>query len=166
MKRRVIAVDPSGNYKEGKGVTGYAVYDCDENKIIHTLQVEAKKWDNRQSYWLNCSSALRYLMDAYETNTVVLEDYRLYGHKAKSQTNSELETPRLLGFLEMVLWARGVQPHYQMAAAVKKRWSDEILEEEELLTEELKTYSNRHCRDAIRHAVHYGTFNMGSDDND
>ena len=30
----VLALDPSGNFHEGKGTTGYCLLDANENKII------------------------------------------------------------------------------------------------------------------------------------
>jgi hypothetical protein len=55
----------------------------------------------------------------------------------------------------------------QLATEVKKRWTDEILYFKKYIIKVGKTYclpqnvkakAHKHCRDSIRHAVHYATF--------
>lgn len=95
---------------------------------------------------------------------IVIEGYKLYNHKgmsAKTQANSDLETPQLLGFLKMVCYRMNIPYTIQYASDVKTRWSEEVLVRLGILEKKgTKHYFNgkstvTHHRDALKHALHY-----------
>jgi hypothetical protein len=154
---RIIGVDPSGAYNEGKGTTGICVLD--EGKPIQFLDVAAQDYGTRLDYW---NGVLHSIGELLEPGDVIsMEDYVLYSSSAKAQINSEMETSKLIGAIELWAHNEGITLYKRNASQVKKRWSNEILEFKKLIkltngrvfTLE-GTPINRHCLDALRHAVH------------
>lgn len=162
MTRYILALDPSGNYNEGKGTTGWCLYDTHTNKIIKYGVIKATKFNRMEDYW----KAHLTLMDdlAGYGYTLVVEDYMLYANRATDQINSRFETPKLIGVIQYECYSRGIRIEFQTASAVKLRWSNNILVHKNLIQERkgrywiLETKLSEHCLDAIRHAVHYATF--------
>lgn len=163
MKSRyILALDPSGNYNEGKGTTGWCLYDSETKRIAKFGVIKATKYESMLAYW---EAHLKLIDDltGYDL-TVVIEDYLLYSNRADSQISSRFETPKLIGMLQYELWIRGIKVVFQTAALVKNRWSDKILVYKELVEYRNNSYYisgiklSDHSRDAIRHAVHYATF--------
>ena len=141
----IFALDPSGNWNEGKGTTGWVLMDCKE-RLLERGYITAKQYE--------CPGEL----------IVVMEDYVLYRERSREQTNSRMETCRLLGLLQWYCWKLKQPYTIQMASAVKHRWSDELLIREHIVYKNNKdivhTESNLslgliHTRDAFRHALHY-----------
>ena len=163
----VIAIDPSGNFLEGKGCTGFAVFDKKLKKLLYVKEIKAKNFDTAYDYW---KAHLRFLYAEYSkynvspngpnTITIVTEDYLLYPHKIGKQLFSRCETPKLIGILEYWCHTQGIPIVFQTASAVKNRWSDEILIHKNIITRAGKLHYfngksvNNHCRDAIRHGIH------------
>lgn len=173
----VIAIDPSGNFTEGQGHTGIAIFNKDTKAVQYVTEIKAEHYCNRCDYWQAILKFLQLQLVRYHINdkglhtlTVVVEDYLLYADKLEAQTYSKCETPRLLGILEYWCYSRNIPIVFQTAALVKKRWSNEILLHKGILTKENKCYRfdgepiSEHCRDAIRHGMHYITF-KGAEDN-
>lgn len=184
--RFVVGIDPSGNYKEGNGTTGIAVFDKEANKVIALREVCNHDYTSWEAAFSNTENKIWDLLEFHmpeESNrfntAFVIEDYLLYGSKANSQINSYLETPRLIGYLGVSLWEYGMPVAYQKAVDVKKRWSDEILEHHKYIVRTGNNKTYEHCHgtspfsveldgemvqlkshhlDAIRHAVHYAHF--------
>jgi len=160
--RFVLAFDPSGNYNEGKGTTGWCLYDTETCKIAKFGAIKAYKYESLMDYW-NAHIKLIDDLSGYAM-TVVIEDYLLYSNRADSQINSRLETPKLIGMLQYELYMRGIDVVFQNAALVKTRWADYILEHKGLIQKQNDGYYigliklSDHSRDAIRHALHYATF--------
>lgn len=163
MKSRyILALDPSGNYNEGKGTTGWCLYDSETKRIAKFGVIKATKYESMLAYW---EAHLKLIDDltGYDL-TVVIEDYLLYSNRADSQISSRFETPKLIGMLQYELWIRGIKVVFQTAALVKNRWNDKILVYKELVEYRNNAYYisgiklSDHSRDAIRHAVHYATF--------
>lgn len=162
MNRYILALDPSGNFNEGKGTTGWCLFDTETNKVAKFGAISSKDFDTKCQYWeahiLLIDSLLGYHPE------IVCEDYLLYSTRADSQINSRLETPRLIGVLEYECFMRGINIHFQTAAQVKVRWSEAILEHKGYIKKKgLKYYLNDivtldHTRDALKHALHYATF--------
>lgn len=160
----ILAFDPSGNFHEGKGTTGWVLMDYKENLIVRGY-VSAEKYACAEEYWDSILGFIRLNHDKYRNNLiVVIEDYILYREESKGQTNSKMETSRLIGAMQYLCW-RLKQPYsMQLASQVKHRWSDELLLRERILYKEGKNLKHTqsgmslglsHTRDAFRHAQHY-----------
>ena len=169
-KRYVIGIDPSGNFNEGKGTTGFAVYDRIHNCICGTSYVSAKDYKQQVAYWNAVLREIDRLSEEYDnTHILAVEDYLLYGSKAKSQINSKLETPQLIGAIKVM--CQEYDLYFRSASAAKTRWTDKILLDKNYLqySRAIGYYYIRdgeahqvivHCRDAIRHAIHCGKFEV------
>ena len=98
---KIVALDISGNFKEGKGTTGIAELIDGEVRCISSLS--AKHHSSPEEYW---HEVIRDTIFR-QPNVVVIEGYMLYNHKgmnASTQANSDLETPQLLGALKHYLY--------------------------------------------------------------
>lgn len=157
---RVLCLDPSGNYKEGEGTTGWALFV--DGKLIEFGRVEAKHHPSQESYW----AAISGLMSKFVLDTVVCESYRLFEHKAKQQSWSELETPQLIGHLRMACWYRNIKLVFQDPND-KVRVADEQLVKMGVLEKKGNKYyclgrpTVIHERDAIRHGIFYHRYGKG-----
>lgn len=164
----VVGIDPSGNFNEGKGTTGLCVLAGSSTKILQTADIKASDYPTRVAYWRAHKIYLEEIIDRYHPKEVIvsIEDFVLYAHKSGAQANSSIETLRLLGYLEMVCADLGLSYNTRIASAVKKRWSNEILEHKGIIeakgpvwvTKHSKLRLNRHILDSVRHAVHYDVF--------
>lgn len=145
---KFIAVDPSGNFKEGKGTTGWAVFEDGELKEFG--EVKASNYSTQLDYWNDIIGILT------KYSTVVCESYRLQPSKSMAQSWSALETPQLIGVIRYtnknVIFQDPV---------IKKRFTDEILVSKGIVEKENKLYkvhgriTNDHMRDAIRHGLYH-----------
>ena len=160
----ILALDPSGNFHEGKGTTGWCLFNSSENRILTTDIIEAKSYESMQEYW---NAHLKLIKEfKYHYPIVVVEDYLLYGSKAQNQVNSKMETPKLIGVLQHYLWEHLIPHAMQPASEVKTRWADTILAHKGYFDKKGQRYImpktqqpiNKHVKDSIRHAVHYHTF--------
>jgi hypothetical protein len=154
MKRIVLSLDPSGNFIDGKGHTGLVlaeVYDDFSFTVIHKETIRADKFDTRMEYW-------RAHMDALdpELDLVIIEDFMLYPHI--SQGFSYMETPRLLGVLEVQADLFDIPVVFQRAANIAA-WSNEVLIGRGFLEKRKGRYwhdkkiYNDHERSALKHLV-------------
>jgi len=162
MNRYILGIDPSGNYKEGKGTTGWVLLDSETNKLVSFGYISAKDYKNTYDYW-DAHVSLIDEMAGYQPS-VVIEDYRLYQNRAMNQVNSLMETPRLIGVLTYACYKRGYWVTLQTAVSVKTRWSDTLLVKKGYMKEKNKRFYihnlcvSDHIRDALRHAVHLSVF--------
>lgn len=171
--RYVIGVDPSGNFIEGKGTTGIAVYDIKDDKIIHVDYVSAKFSSTQVEYWESVVDKLEGLLYKYgvKKSALAVEDYLLYANTAKAQINSTFETPQLIGVIKF--YFKNICPVlFRNANIAKTRWTDDILIRKKyiLIDKKLGYYilcDNgkmsqviEHSRDAIRHALYCGKFEI------
>ena len=151
---RYISFDPSGNFKEGKGQTGWVIIK--DSQIENFGQLRAKDYKSRMEYW----KAHTDLIIEKEIDYIVTEDFRLYKNKAHSQTNSEMETSKLLGYLEMYAYNNKLTIKKQMASQAKSRFKDKILIHKGYIIKDNngRTYINgvnvsNHIVDALRHGL-------------
>jgi len=157
-----LCLDPSGNYNEGKGTTGWVLMDLETKKVIKFGVLKAAAASSQMDYWDKHIELIEGL-SAYKP-VVVAEDYLLYADKAEAQINSRLETPQLLGIIQYECWKRNIDIHMQPAVRVKTRWSEKILVHKGYLTVRGRKYllNNHtvvgHIRDALKHGIHYATF--------
>lgn len=163
--KTILALDPSGSFCEGKGTTGWCLCDGDTRTPVEVGYLSATDYDCMESYW----EAHVELIEKYqgEDTIIVIEDYLLYASKAQEQVNSRMETPKLIGVLQHQCWTMEQDYIMQLAAEVKNRWTDEILAHKGFIVKKGKGFAlstdptkpiNRHCKDAIRHAVHFAYF--------
>lgn len=163
-----IGIDPSGAFKEGKGTTGWCVLDNKRNVIIQIGTIAAKHYDTYHAYWDAHVQLLSSLVEQYGSSIAVsMEDYILYRSHAMAQVNSQLETVQLIGILKQHCYNNTIDYFIRPASAVKTRWADNILVYKNIITKLNKHYIIPtdptkvlcdHERDAIRHAVHFNTF--------
>ena len=160
----ILALDPSGNFTEGKGTTGWVLLSANE-QLLAKGHISAKKYNCAEEYWDEHIALIKYYHNKYEQQLiVVIEDYILYKNRSKNQTNSKIETCRLLGVLQHYCWRIKQDYSMQLAATVKTRWSDDILLHEGILYKRKSDLIHKksglflsleHTRDAFRHAIHY-----------
>lgn len=168
----ILAFDPSGCFREGNGTTGWCVFNCRENKVTMCGSISAKKYACAEVYWDQHLNLIETYRERYKDNmVVVMEDYLLYESKASSQINSRMETCKLIGVLQHYCWWKHIDFGMQLAATVKKRWSNEILCYKKYIKIKGRGYAlpdgtiiNRHTLDSIRHAIHFATFKNGGID--
>lgn len=163
----ILALDPSGSYNEGKGTTGWCVLECAKNEITLADSFTARSYKYMETYWQAHLDLIKKYHDRYGKKLViVIEDYMLYKTRASSQINSRMETCKVIGIMQHYCYMHRIPYEMQLAATVKKRWSDEILEHKRYLIKHgtkhklphAKTILNGHAKDAIRHAVHFQNF--------
>lgn len=166
MSRIVLAFDPSGNFNEGKGTTGWCA--ARDGYIFAAGQIYSAECTSQMEYWDN---VLRKIKTMHEEATmkgntleVVCEDYRLYASKSEAQINSNLETPQLIGAIKWYCHIRKIPITLQMASEVKRRWSNEVLQNKGIITKGSRSWKmgdliiQHHAMDAVRHCLHYTTF--------
>ena len=162
----ILALDPSGNFNEGKGTTGWCTYNTAGNYVISTGFISAKDYDTQEAYWDAHLKLIEEYVETYTNILILVEDYVLYESKAMTQTHSRMETPKVIGIIEHHAWQNKYSLQKQPAHEVKNRWTDPILAHEGIIKKKgnyyvipgFTTKINRHCKDAIRHAVHYNMF--------
>lgn len=170
MYKAILAVDPSGAYHEGSGNTGLCLFNTEKNIAMWVDTISAADFICMEEYWdahlIYIEDIIRYYHFAKGELIVVIEDYLLYSNKTDTQINSRMETPKLIGILQHHLWKIQVPYYMQTASTVKKRWTEEVLVHKGYLKTQGRSWilgttreeTNRHNRDALRHAVHYATF--------
>ena len=155
---KILALDPSGNYHEGKGTTGWAYYY--DFKLVAVGQLRAEEFNSQTEYWQKHLT----LIDSIKPKILVVEDYKLYASTKDAQINSELETPQLIGVLK--LHCSMVDIHLRLQPShYKHRYTNEILLHKNIVSQDTqKRYYatgvpiTRHILDAIRHGEYYINF--------
>jgi len=158
----IIALDISGNFKEGKGTTGIAV-GATETMDFHLSEVKATDYESDIEYWDAIIGTVAESMADY----VVIEHYVLYNHKALQQSYSELETSQLLGALRYACSQFLMPVTLQRASEAKGRFPDRVLQAKGFLDE--NNYhngrpTNPHKRDALRHFLYFAKYNLPKGD--
>jgi hypothetical protein len=168
--KTVLSIDPSGSFYEGKGTTGWCLFDAINMEVLDIGTIHAADYDDMEAYWDAHIELIKEISQDFlpERILVIIEDYVLYKDSAQVQTNSRMETSKLIGVIQHYCWRFKIHYWMQLAAEVKPRWSDSILEHKGILVKQKGRYivsnryrqiaTNGHIRDAIRHAVHYCTF--------
>lgn len=163
----VLGIDPSGAYYEGKGTTGWAIFESETRELKEYGSIRASDYPELKLYYKAVSDLIKPGMQ------VVIEEYLLYATKAKQQINSKMETSKLIGYLQMYCYERNIRLRMQLAGEVVKRWTDHILEHKGVIYKHkdlsniyfaLGRKTNEHERDAMRHCMHFITFKMKKED--
>jgi len=170
ISTNILAIDPSGSFEEGKGTTGWCLFNSITKQVVDIGEICAYRFTRSELYWAAHTDLIdRYHKQYGEDLTIVCEDYILYANKASSQINSRMETPKLIAILQNYAFMKQINFRLQLAALVAKRWSDEILEHKGYILKygkrsyvlnhiDYKHNLSQHERDSIRHAVHYSYF--------
>lgn len=166
----VLAIDPSGSYYEGKGTTGWAIFESETRTLLDYGSIRAADYATVNEYYQAVSNLIKPKMK------IVIEEFLLYASKAKQQINSKMETSKLIGYLQMYCFTKGVPYTMQLAGEVVRRWSDPILVHKGIIKQAsgrlrniyyaLGKITNDHERDAMRHAMHYITFKLKKENKD
>ena len=163
----ILSLDPSGSFKEGKGCTGWSVMDVKANHISLVGNIFAKDYPCMEGYWNAHLKIIDEFNKRYKGRLcIVMEDYLLYSHRAESQINSRMETPKVIGVIQHHCFTNKIPYYMQMASSVKNRWNNEILHYKGYIATKSRRYVlphnnkliNKHVLDSIRHAVHFHTF--------
>lgn len=159
-----ISFDPSGNWgKEGMGTTGVCLLDNGNRRLY---EIKATDYDSEESYW----NAHKAFIEIVEPDFVTMEGYRLYNHKgsaAQMQSNSEMQTSQIIGFLKMVCWLRMIPYNIQFASEIKTRWSEDVLVRLGILEKKGRSYyfngelTSTHKRDSLKHSLHWEKYKQG-----
>lgn len=166
--RYILGIDPSGSFKEGKGTTGWCVYDTKNTQVIELESIRATTYPTAHAYWNAHLDLIANKKQEYGSMIVSIEDYLLYKNKSSNQINSIMETSQLLGIIKHFCYLQGITYYIRPAVLVKKRWADKVLVHKKLLYKQgIHLYAHcrsrptcNHERDAIRHAVHCGYFDL------
>lgn len=162
MRHKIfLGIDPSGDFTKHKGTTGWIIWTSSET-IIDVGEIKAVDYETKEEYWQAHIDLITMCKQEYKKNLiVVLEDFILYKHKAAAQSFSRMETPRIIGIIELTCWQKNIQLEEQLAKDVKTRWSNEILVKQKLIYKagDGKFYYqskrlSKHVLDALRHVVH------------
>lgn len=146
---RVMAIDPSGNFTNTKGKTGWAYFK--NGKLTSYGEIDAKYFPTRAAYFQHILNTIKQMNPQH----LVVENFRVYADKAAAQINSEMETPRILGAIEVYAYQKNIPLTQQNASLVKTRWADDILDKKGILPKDVKS---PHIKDAIRHGAHFVSF--------
>jgi hypothetical protein len=160
----VLAIDPSGSYYEGKGTTGWALFEATTRTLLDYGSIRASDYRTVNEYYQAVSKLIKPGMK------VVIEEFLLYASKAKQQINSKMETSKLIGYLQMYCFSHNIHYTMQLAGEVVRRWADNILVHKNVIKQAngklrnmyyaLGRLTNDHERDAMRHVMHYITFKL------
>lgn len=169
----MLGIDPSGNFNEGKGTTGWCILDTHTDKFLEVGAIQAAKCNCQQGYWFAHINMIEAMIKKYREAGIVvsMEDYVLYSHQAKAQINSAMETSQLIGVIKMLCYYKGIPLYMRTASQVKKRWTDHILCLKGYLRKSGSSFfadckgkvTCDHERDAMRHAVHCATFELNKE---
>lgn len=160
---RTIAIDPSGNFEEGKGHTGIAIIDDADWENVKVLSISAKDFPSRHAYWSEIVQTLAKWC-AGKPARVVVESYvtRMNGFTIGKQS----ETAMVLGVIVYELEELGVPFYFQAPSAAKTRFKDELLPKYyPKLVLDISTGKHRylydgtlisdHIRDAMKHLLYF-----------
>jgi hypothetical protein len=157
---KVLSFDPSGNKSnEGQGTTGYCL--SLDGHLPHKLgDIHAGDYKTREHYWFSHKE----LIEKEFPDVCVIESYRLFGHKSKEQIGSSLETPMLIGYLQMVCFELNI-PVVLQDPSTKQRHADDILVKTGIIEKKGNKYyykgelTNLHKRDSLRHDLYFNKYN-------
>lgn len=176
----ILAIDPSGNFNEGKGISGWVLIAPDSGNIVKFGAIDASTSLKQEEHWQKHVELIEGINKEYEIDSIVIEDFILYASKASSQINSRFETVKLIGILQYHAFRNNLPIHFQTAVSVKRRWKNHLLKKKGFITTKeylkgKKSYEmcyingykvNDHVIDALRHGVHFYYFHIKKGENE
>jgi hypothetical protein len=167
--RIILAIDPSGSFEEGKGTTGWCVFDTTTLTVLTIGEISASHYTCAELYWQAHTELILQSYSNYKDKLIIVcEDYILYANKAQSQINSRMETPKLIAIIQQYAYKLKIKIYLQLAGLVASRWCDDILEHKGYIRKSGRQYFlddpdkeiflSQHERDALRHALHFSYF--------
>jgi len=161
----ILAIDPSGNFEDGKGHTGLAWSFGDWDTItVHSIN--AKTYESRIEYW---KAIVSYVEDLAKKRSavnrvhVVIEKYVTRSNGFT--TGKVSETAMLIGVLIYTCECNGIPYTMQSPSQAKTRYSDEALCRlfKPMVQKGNRYYLKDHCtndheRDALRHLAFYKNY--------
>lgn len=136
----VLALDPGET-------TGWAVFKSCE--LIASGQSLTKTLPQARQVFCE-------LIDMYNPQVIVAEDYKVYGWKAQAHSWSSLHTPKIIGMLAGIAGGKDIPLHLQMAQQAKGFVTDV-----KLRSWGYYNTGKKHARDAIRHGCYFLVFKAG-----
>lgn len=160
-----LAIDPSGNFEEGKGHTGIA-YMFGNWDTVSVATVNAKNFTRRIYYWDAVLAKIHDLIDRRDKGDAIHVVVEKYVTRSNGFTTGKVsETAMLLGLIVYTCEKYNIPYTLQTPSQAKTRYSDDALCK--LFTHmELKGnryYLNTRCtndheRDALRHLAFYKNY--------
>lgn len=138
--RKILAIDPGDNH------TAIALYD-ELSKDFKIWIIERSK--TMEKYY----DTIKETINIPNIDIFIIEDFKLYHHKACYQLGHTMKTSELIGKLEV--WAELFK--FKKIIRQDARNAKSIKETNDIFKEVLKTFkrTNRHQRDAIRHILYF-----------
>jgi hypothetical protein len=138
----LIAIDPGQT-------TGVCTARYLGGRVFQVLHCKSVKWDDRFKIGLGLTASISH---------VVIEEFRLFGHRAKEQTNSVFPSVRVIGMVETCMYLHGIldRLHFQQPGQMK---GVEILPGDEVYMD-----GTEHTKDAYRHMRGYILRNRSAGD--
>lgn len=121
--------------------TGFALYDPVSKALVRTELILNGKTPILSDLFLFLSNL--------SPRAVVVESFHLYPGRAGNKVGSSFPEIEVIGCIRTYCQLNMVELNFQTAAQGKSIWSDDRLKQFGYYTE------NRHCRDAVRHALHF-----------
>lgn len=156
-----IAIDPSGNYEDGKGHTGIAFIEGNAWDTVKTKSINAKDYDSRHAYWSAVKKVIQDVGLEGVKAQVVIEAYvtRMNGFTIGKMP----ETAMLIGVLVYFCEMYNIPYYLQNASQAKARFKDNLLPDyvPGLEVNDSGRYylkgklTNDHERDALKHLVYF-----------
>lgn len=164
----ILAIDPSGNFYDGKGHTGLA-WNYDTWDAVNTMSIDAKKCSSRVEYWNTIVDYLRELKDKRDAGYDVHVVIEKYVTRSNGFTTGKVsETAMLIGVLIYYCENHNIPYTMQSPSQAKSRYTDDALCK---LFPALHKKGNRyylgdsctndHERDALRHLAFYKNYMEG-----
>jgi hypothetical protein len=101
--------------------------------------------------WHGMAELVQVSSNLFKVRThVVVEDYRVYPHKARQHIGSSVYTAREIGRIEWIAYTQKCTLSFQTASQAKQQWSNERIRQHypDLYK---RTGGKAHIRDALRH---------------
>ena len=151
----VLSIDPSGNFVDGHGKTGLVLAQVTDDgwEVVTKETIKAEKYESRLDYWRAHIPLLDQGLDQ-----IVMEDFMLYPFVR--QGYSYMETPRLLGILEITADTLGIPVAFQRASEMA-HLTEDVLIERGILEKRKNRYwhkgkiYNDHERSALKHLIRW-----------
>lgn len=161
----VLAIDPSGNFEDGKGHTGLAWSFGDWDNVT-VRSVNAKDYTRRIDYW---KAVVHYVEDLAKKASVLNKVHIViekYVTRSNGFTTGKVsETAMLIGVIIYTCELNGIPYTMQSPSQAKSRYSDESLcRLYPSITQKGNRYylrdhcTNDHERDALRHLAFYKNY--------